>query len=83
MKVVVFLSDVISAVGYRPTPGEVQAILDYPQPQTMEKMRRFISLIHFYRPFIKHAAKKQAPLHDFLDGARKKRQKTRDRKSVV
>ena len=37
----------------------------------MEELRCFIGLINFYRPFIKHAAKKQAPLHALPDEARK------------
>ena len=69
---VVFLSHIISADSYRPTPEKVRAILDYPQPQTMEELRWFIGFINFYRSFIKHAAKKQAPLHALLYETRKK-----------
>ena len=61
-----FLGYMVSATGIRPPTDRVQAILDYPLPKTAQGLRRFIGMFDFYRRFIKHASKLEAPLHDAL-----------------
>ena len=68
----IFLGHHISQPGYQPDPARVQAIIDYPQPITIDSLRRFLGTINFYRSFIPRAAKLQAPLNTYLHDARKR-----------
>lgn len=61
---VIFLGHVISAEGTRPPEERVQNLRDFPPPQTVQSMRRFLGMLNYYRRFIPHAAKFQAPLID-------------------
>ncbi|XP_063635129.1 uncharacterized protein LOC134805855 [Cydia splendana] len=66
---VTFLGYSISADGIKPLETKVQAIKDYPVPKTVKELRRFLGMLNFYRRFIPHAAKLQAPLNAFLTGS--------------
>lgn len=66
-----FLGYVIDSKGMRPTTEKVSAILNYPKPQTVVDLRRFLGMINFYRRNLPHAAEKQAPLNSFLVGSKK------------
>lgn len=70
-----FLGHEVSKEGIRPLDDKVKAILDYPKPQTVEQLRRFLGMINFYRPHIPNAASIQAELDKYL-GNTKKRDKT-------
>lgn len=63
---VTFLGYVINAQGTRPPQDRVQNLLDFPPPETVQAMRRFLGMLNFYRRFIPHAARFQAPLIDAL-----------------
>ena len=73
-----FLGHHVNGNGFKPSPERVQAIIDYPQPQTKDGLRRFLGMVNFYRPFIPHAASLQAPLNAQLHDACK-----RDKRPVV
>ena len=68
---VTFLGYLISAEGYRPPPERVQCILDYPKPDTVKDMRRFLAMINFYRRCIPRAAEIQAPLYVYQQDSKK------------
>lgn len=68
---VVFLGCMITSAGVKPLPTKVEAILNFPQPDTIAKLRRFLAMLNFYRRFIANAAKTQAPLNEYLKGAKK------------
>ena len=38
--------------GIRPLPQKLSIIADYPVPQSLEQLRRFLGLINYYRRFI-------------------------------
>ena len=66
-----FLGYLTNGEGYRPPPERVQCIIDYPKPDTIKDMRRFLGMITHYRQCNPNAAQLQAPLNDFLQGAKK------------
>ncbi|KAL7288347.1 hypothetical protein TKK_0017681 [Trichogramma kaykai] len=69
---VTFLSHTVSAKGFVPLKEKVQAIVDFPQPRNIDELRRFLGLLNFYRPFIRHAASLSAPLTTLVTGQKKK-----------
>lgn len=67
-----YLGYQIDENGSRPLPERVKIIQDYPQPQTISELRRFLGILNFYRKFIKNASHMQAPLNILLQGAKRK-----------
>lgn len=51
------------ADGVSPLPSRVEAVKDFPKPQTIRQLRKFLGLINFYHRFIPQAASKLQPLH--------------------
>ncbi|GFR30250.1 retrovirus-related Pol polyprotein from transposon 297 [Trichonephila clavata] len=47
------------------------AITNFPKPETVKELRRFLTICNFYRRFIPHAARIQAVLNNYLKGAKK------------
>lgn len=70
-----FLGHEVSTAGIKPLDEKVKAITEFPKPQTVEQLRRFLGMLNFYRPHIPHAAKMQSELDKYLVNA-KKRDKT-------
>lgn len=66
-----YLGHHVSAEGIRPLAAKVQAIQEYPKPEMVKDIRRFLGMVNFYRRFIVNAARIQAPLHDFLKDGKK------------
>lgn len=66
-----FLGHEISAQGVRPLPNKITALQEFPQPLTIQELRRFLAMLNFYRRFLPHAAATQAPLNVFLVGSKK------------
>lgn len=67
-----FLGHSISANGIRPLEAKVNIISNFPKPETVTQLRRFLGLLNFYRKFIPHLAQKQVPLLGFIRGNRKR-----------
>ena len=57
-----FLGHVVTEKGLMPSPGKIQAVVDWPQPKNVSEVRGFLGLVNYYRRFIKDAAKILAPL---------------------
>jgi transposase InsO family protein len=70
-----FLGYEVSADGIRPLEDKVQAIVNFPKPETVEQLRRFLGMLNFYRLHIPRAVDYQAELNNYLHNA-KKRDKT-------
>ncbi|GBL74417.1 Retrovirus-related Pol polyprotein from transposon 17.6 [Araneus ventricosus] len=66
-----FLGHIVTSDGITPLPEKVSAITDFPEPSTVKDLRRFLSLINFYRRFVPNAARMQAVLNVYLKGAKK------------
>ncbi|XP_025159233.1 uncharacterized protein LOC112589577 [Harpegnathos saltator] len=61
-----------SGSGYCPPPHRVQAVRDFPLPRTVADLRSFLGMLSFDRRCISGATQLQAPLHEFLRGAKKR-----------
>jgi hypothetical protein len=57
-----FLGHVISGDGIKPDPGKIQAVKDWPTPQSVRDIRAFLGLTGYYRRFILHYAHLALPL---------------------
>ncbi|GFR15388.1 retrovirus-related Pol polyprotein from transposon 17.6 [Trichonephila clavata] len=68
-----YLGFLITAEGSRPLPEKVEAVTNYKLPATIHDLWLFLGMINIYRRYLKDAAKTQAPLHELLKGAKKKR----------
>ena len=51
-----FLGHTVTSQGVSPLPDKIEAIQNFPQPQTQQKLREFLGLINFYHRFIPHCA---------------------------
>ncbi|KAJ8724127.1 hypothetical protein PYW07_008107 [Mythimna separata] len=70
-----FLGYRIDSHGVKPSAEKTLLINNYPQPKTIEELRRFLGMMNFYRQSIPKAAEIQAPLNAYLHNS-KKRDKT-------
>ena len=69
-----FLGHHIDSSGITPLPEKVQAVRDFPQPQSQRQLRRFIGLANFYHRFLPHCAELMHPLHSLLSPGKAKSQ---------
>ncbi|GBN01400.1 Transposon Ty3-I Gag-Pol polyprotein, partial [Araneus ventricosus] len=72
-----FLGCLITSEGVKPLPEKVQAISQFPKPQNIAELKRFLAMLNFYRRFLPNAADTQASLHEFL-----KKSKNNDKRPV-
>ena len=56
-----FLGHHINQHGITPLPMKVQAVRDFPQPQSQRQLRQFIGLVNFYHRFLPHCADLMQP----------------------
>lgn len=66
-----FLGCLITTEGIKPLPQKTQAIAEFPKPETVAQLKRFLAMLNFYRRFLPNAAATQAPLQDYLKNSRK------------
>ena len=59
---VTFLSHVVSKDGIQVDPQKIEAVIDWPRPTTVTKVRSFLGLAGYYRRFVKDFSKIAAPL---------------------
>ena len=52
--------------GITPLKDKVQAICNYPLPDSQRKLQQFIGLVNFYHRFLPHGAELIQPLHALL-----------------
>ena len=57
-----FLGHWVSREGIQPLSEKVQAIVDFPAPTSLKKLRRFLGMVNHYRRFLKGCAALIAPL---------------------
>lgn len=66
-----FLGCLVTPEGVKPLPDKVDAINNFPKPDTISQLRRFLAMINFYRRFLPNAAKIQIPLNKLLVNCKK------------
>ncbi|XP_060810227.1 uncharacterized protein LOC132904318 [Amyelois transitella] len=66
-----FLGYEVSTDGIKPLENKVKVILEYPKPETVEQLRRFLGMVNFYRANIPNATKYQSILNEFLKNSKK------------
>ena len=57
-----FLGHTLNAVGIRPVDENIRKITDFPTPNTVKKVRRFLGMAAYYRRHIKHFSEISASL---------------------
>ena len=82
-----FLGYILDAKGSRMDQTKITAVTDWPRPQSIKDLQRFLGFANFYRRFIRNFSSVAAPLTSMLGGAARKLcwtdAATQDRKSVV
>ena len=66
-----FLGHTIDCKGIRPLASKVEAVLNFPEPNTVKSLRTFNGLVSYYRRFIPNCASLIQPLTDLLRGNNK------------
>lgn len=61
--------------GIRPLPEKVAVISDFPQPKTVQELRRFLAILNFYHRFLPHATEEQRILQKLCNGNKKQSKK--------
>ena len=69
-----FLGHHIDQHGITPLSEKVQAVRDFPQPQSQRQLRQFVGLVNFYHRFLPHCANLMQPLHALLTASKPKSQ---------
>jgi hypothetical protein len=72
------LGHVVDSNGIRTLPSKIEAIKDYPLPDSVKKLRQFLGLANYYRRFIPDCATVLQPLTDLLRCKRRKLVLTRE-----
>lgn len=63
-----YLGFLVSAEGLKPSPENLQAIIDFPKPLTIRKLKSFNGLVNFYKKFIPNSAEMMKPLYKATTG---------------
>lgn len=62
-----FLGHVVSAQGVSTDPEKVDAVRQWPVPNTLKELRSFLGFCSYYRRFIEGFSKVAGPLHDVVN----------------
>lgn len=60
-----FLSHKINEKGILPSERKVKDIRDFPQPNNLKQIQRFVGMVNFYNRFLPKVAELLAPIHKF------------------
>ena len=63
-----YLGHVVSEAGIHTDPNKIDAIQNWPVPNSVREVRRFLGFVGYYRRFIKGFASIVRPLNDLLVG---------------
>lgn len=58
-----FLGHIVSAEGVKTDPAKIAGVQDFPTPQSIKDVQRFLGLAGWYHRFIPNFSAKAAPLH--------------------
>ena len=71
-KRVEYLGHIVSENGIETNPKKIEAIVKWPQPQTITQMCSFLGFCNYYCKFIHRYAQIAKPLHKFISGGQAK-----------
>ena len=63
-----YLGHIISQDGIKTDPSKIEVLQNWPVPENIKDVRRFLGFAGFYRRFIRDFAKIAKPLHELLKG---------------
>lgn len=66
-----FLGYQVSTAGVKPLESKVQAIVDYPKPQNVSQLRKFLGMVNFYRKHLPNAIDYLESLNKYIHKAKK------------
>lgn len=66
-----FLGYEVTVKGIRPLESKIKAILEYPKPQNISQLRKFLGMVNFYRNHLPNAAEYLKILDSFTGNAKK------------
>ena len=69
-----FLGHRVNKNGITPLPEKVEAIRNFPQPQSQRQLCQFIGLVNFYHRFVPRCANLMQPLHVLVSPGKSKSQ---------
>ena len=61
-----YLGHIIDKYGIRPDPGKIAAVVNFPVPNTVKKVRRFLGLAGWLRKFVVNFSVLARPLYNLL-----------------
>ena len=67
-----FLGHLITQQGIRPLPSKIDAINNFPEPNSRRKLKQFLGMVNFYRRFIPDCATVALPLVSISSGENNK-----------
>lgn len=67
-----FLGYEVTTEGIKPLEDKVAAIANFPRPETVEQLRRFLGMLNFYRSHLPDAVQHQQHLNKFLHNTKKR-----------
>ena len=74
VKSIDFLGHNITSSGSIPLPNKVNAITQFPKPQTIRSLQELLGMMNFYHRFVRNAATTLRPLYTALKGKGQKHQ---------
>lgn len=77
-----FLGFHLTEQGLQPLPHRVEVIQNFPKPNSLTQLRKFLGIFNFYRRFVPRASHILAPLNKLLEGQITKRKPTNPSKKA-
>ena len=69
---ITYLGHLITADGIATDPKKIEAVLKWPQPETVSDVRSFLGFVGYYRRFIKGFSSLSRPLYNLTKGSESK-----------
>jgi hypothetical protein len=71
-----YLGHIVSQYGVKTDPAKVEVVKNWPVPQSVKDVQKFVGFSGFYRRYVQNCSKIARPLHDLLNNQKGKCGKT-------